>query len=135
MHADPYGDPRLAVVVAGRRQQVAYGRDRPGGVVFAREAGDEERDRLVADELVHDPVPPVDDALHHLQAPYLAVEDLRPQLLLRLLVRIVGEHTPALALPRGVHAGAKRIPSSRDEQFPRLSDRRPAPYADAHRVI
>ena len=54
-------DPRLAVAVPGLHEKLARGLHSAGSVILAGEAWDEEGDRLVADELVHDPVPAVDD--------------------------------------------------------------------------
>jgi hypothetical protein len=45
----------------GLPHELARGADRVGCMVVPREAGNEKRDSLVADELVDDPVPAVDD--------------------------------------------------------------------------
>jgi hypothetical protein len=56
--ADPHGSPgRLAAVVAGLAKYLARGPDGVRSVIVPSEAWDEERDDLVADELVDDPVP------------------------------------------------------------------------------
>ena len=61
MDADADRNPGVSVAVA-RLEEIPRGRDGAGRVILAGKAGDEERDRLVADELVHDPVPAIDDA-------------------------------------------------------------------------
>jgi hypothetical protein len=48
--------------VTGRLEELVRGGNCVGSVVLAGEAGNEERHGLVADELVHDPVPAIDDA-------------------------------------------------------------------------
>jgi hypothetical protein len=65
VHADAEREHRVAVAVAGLDQEVAGRAYRPGGVIAAGETRDEEGDGLVADELVHDPIPAIDDARGH----------------------------------------------------------------------
>jgi hypothetical protein len=48
--------------VAGGLEQVVRCRDRARRVILPGEPGNEERDGLVADELVDEPVPPIDDS-------------------------------------------------------------------------
>ena len=62
MDADADRDPCLALAVASLNEKLARGLERAGSVVLAGNAWDEEGDRLIADEFVHDPVPTVDDA-------------------------------------------------------------------------
>jgi hypothetical protein len=62
VHADAEREHRVAVAVAGLDQEVAGRAYCPGGVIAAGEARDEEGDGLVADELVDDSIPAIDDA-------------------------------------------------------------------------
>jgi hypothetical protein len=61
VHSHSYRDPGIAAVVAGLPHEVAGCADGARRVLLPREAGDEEGDGLVPDELVDDAVPMVDD--------------------------------------------------------------------------
>ena len=59
------GDPRIPALVPGLAQDLAGGLDRVRGMVGSREPGEEQRDDLVPDELVDDPVASVDGVRGH----------------------------------------------------------------------
>jgi len=62
VYADPDGNPGLAGSVACLGEEILRRVHGARGVIRSGEARDEERDRLVADELVDDSVPAVDHA-------------------------------------------------------------------------